>query len=1054
MTFIESGRGTALNIAISKRMRTACMLGGSSLALALNAPAAMAQEADASADAEENTIVVTGIRASLDRAQDIRRNSDGIVDAISAEDIGKFPDTNLAESLQRITGVSINRVNGEGGQVTVRGFSGDFNLVTLNGRTIPGADVPLAGTNRAGAGGNSRAFDFSNLASEGVNGIQVYKTGRSTVPSGGIGATVNITTARPLDNPGFNLSVGAKAVFDTSVDTGNDVTPELSGLVSWSDPSDTFGIGLFGSYQRRDSAGAAASTAGWATTTVDQVLNNTGLVNEGTDLTNTPTNGDQLIGIPFDSRYHFSEFERERLNGQLVLQFKPTDSVTITGDAVYARNDNDERRSDVSNWFGNAFTEIVFDDSPDVITPTLLATEYSGRNKDFALTQDQVGTRDELESYGLNIDWEASDSLTVVLDAHSSKSTVSPTLDSSATGQMLSRVEVGLAAPFAVAQTQTFGPDGIPMQNVTVDSSGPDGVAGFTLSDVSTTVANGVQSTRQENTIDEIDLRAIWELDENSTFTVGGNYRDQENTTDQQNFQQFLGFWNAGQPGDVAEFAPGVLEQFCLSCRFDEFDTGIADGAESGLSFRGSANDLFNTISPVYDSRDGQANDFNPDADNTLRRNGSTFSVVAEEIISVFAQFDTKFEVAEREASLSVGLRYEETDLTSTSLFNVPTAIVFSADNDNNVVNSADAQNVSVDASYSNFLPHVDISIEAFDDFMVRASYSQTLARAGFGSLVTNTSVNSLSGMTAFGAIPTASSGNPSLVPLQSDNFDLAFEWYYAPSSFVNFGVFHKRVDNFIGSGSVTQPLFGLRDVFSGQAGTRSGRALELIQGVDGAAVEAQNLYTLAILLENNSEADALAQFEASIQANGVSSLFTSLEGTEIGPDANDPELQFLVNQPLNNQQGNISGAELAVQHFFGDTGFGVAASYTYVDGNVDFDINAPVGSPQFALTGLSDTANVTLIYEKFGLSARVSYNWRDEFLSNTNYDRGNPLFVESFGQFDANISYDINENIAVSFEGINLTGANQRSFTRSRSQLVFAQELSPRYLIGARYKF
>ena len=1030
------------------------MVGGSCLALAF-APAAMAQDANEQPD--EDTIVVTGIRASLDRAQDIRRNADGIVDAISAEDIGKFPDTNLAESLQRITGVSINRVNGEGGQVTVRGFSGDFNLVTLNGRTLPGADVPLAGTDRSGSGGNTRAFDFSNLASEGVNGIQVYKTGRSTIPSGGIGATVNITTARPLDNPGFNASIGAKALHDSSVDTGSDITPEVSGLISWTDPSDRFGIGIFGSYQRRDSAAAASSVAGWQIFTVDELLANTGLVDANASVQNVPADRNQLVGIPFDSRYHFSEFERERLNGQLVLQFAPTDDITITGDVLYARNDNSERRSDISNWFGNAFTEIVFDDNTDVATPTLLSTEYANGDKDFALTQDEIGTRDELESFGINIDWRASDNLTLVLDAHSSTSTVSPTLESTATGQLLSRVEVGLAAPFAVAQTQTFGPEGIPMQDVTINSAGPDGVAGFSLSDVSTTVANGVQSTFQENAVDEIDLRALWELDDDSTFTVGGNYRSQQNTTDQQNFQQFLGFWNAGQPGDVAEFAPGVLEQFCHSCRFNDFDTGIADGAETGQSFRGSANALFNAISPVYDSRDGQANDFNSSNDNTLRRNGSTFSVVEEEIISLFAQFDTKFDVADREASLSVGLRYEETDLTSTSLFNVPTAIIFTSDNDNFVQNSTTAENVSVTATYSNLLPHVDFSIEAADDFVVRASYSQTLARAGFGNLVTNTSVDGLSGQTAFGAIPTASSGNPSLVPLQSDNFDFAVEWYYAPSSFVNLGVFHKRVNNFIGSGAVEQPLFGLRDVFSGQPGTRSGRALELLQGVAGADVDQANLYTLTVLLENNSEADALAQFEASIGADGGSSLFegiNGLSGTAIAPNASDPELVFLVNQPLNNEQGNITGVELAVQHFFGDTGFGIAGSYTYVDGDVDFDVTAPQGADQFALTGLSDTANVTLIYENYGLSARVSYNWRDEFLASTNIGSGNPLFVEAFGQIDANISYDITDNLAVSFEGINLTGENLRTFTRSQSQLVFAQELSPRYLLGVRYKF
>lgn len=1026
-----------------------CFMGASSMVLSVMAPTAFAQNFDA----DEDVIIATGIRASLDRAQDLKRNSDGVVDGISAEDIGKFPDTNLAESLQRITGVSINRVNGEGSQVTVRGFSGDFNLVTLNGRTLPGADVALAGTDRNGAGGNSRAFDFSNLASESVSGIQVFKTGKSTLPSGGIGATVNIETARPLDNPGLRASLGAKLLHDTSVDTGSDITPELSGLVSWTDDSEKFGIGLFGSYQKRDSASAASSTAGWQISSVDDFLANTGFVNDSTNLVNTPTNGDQLIGIPFDSRYHFSELERERLNGQLVLQFAPSDNLTVTGDLLYARNDNSERRSDVSNWFGASFTDVVFDNSADVITPLSLSTVHDG-SKDFAVTQDEIGTRDELTSFGLNVDWQAGDNLKFIIDGHHSEAEVSPRLNSTATGTLLSRVEVGYAAPFVDANTTTFGPTSIPGQNITINN-GPDGNPAFTLADVSSTVANGVQSTRQLNTVDEIDLRGVWDIDDSSTFTAGVNFRAQENTTDQQNYQQFLGFWNAGQPGDVAEFAPGLLEQFCLSCQFDDFDTGIADGAQTGQSFRGSSNAVFNAISPIYDSRDGEANDFNPGVDNTLRLNGSTFAVVEEDIFSLFASFDKSFTVGNRDANLNVGLRYEETDLTSSSLFNVPTAIVFSSDNDNNVALSADAQSVEQDFSYSNFLPNIDLSVDVTDDIVARASYSTTIARANFGSLVTNTSVNALPGMTAFGAQPTASAGNPALLPLQSDNYDVSVEWYYGPSSFVTAGVFHKRVDNFLGSGSVSQNLFGLTDVFSGEAGTRSGTALELLNGVAGANVDQANLFTLTRLLENGpDQATVLANFEASINASGGSDLFATVDGTSISGDASDPLLTFLVNQQLNNQEGRITGIEVSGQHFFGDTGFGVAGSYTYVDGDVDFDVNALPGSNQFALTGISDTANITGIYEGYGLSARVSYNWRDTFLANTNYNAGNPLFVDAFGQFDANISYDLTDQIALSFEAINITGENLRTFSRSETQLVFAQELKPRYLIGARYKF
>jgi TonB-dependent receptor len=172
-------------------------------------------------------IVITGIRASLRESMDIKRNAYGVVDAISAEDIGKFPDTNLAESLQRITGVSIQRDNGEGSFVTVRGFGPEFNLVTLNGRQMP--------TSSLGDGGSppsTRSFDFANLASEGIAAVEVYKTGRASVASGGIGSTINIRTPRPLDRPGMRGSVAVKAVWDSSSEGDVTPTPEISGIFS------------------------------------------------------------------------------------------------------------------------------------------------------------------------------------------------------------------------------------------------------------------------------------------------------------------------------------------------------------------------------------------------------------------------------------------------------------------------------------------------------------------------------------------------------------------------------------------------------------------------------------------------------------------------------------------------------------------------------------------------------------------------------------------------------------------------------------------------------
>ncbi|MGK0375133.1 MAG: TonB-dependent receptor, partial [Arenicella sp.] len=274
-----------------------------------------AQQSSASNGALEE-VVVTGIRSSLKRASDIKRNASGVVDAISAEDIGVFPDTNLAESLQRITGVSIDRSRGEGSKVTVRGLGPTFNLVTLNGRQMPTAN------------GDDRSFDFADLASEGVAGVQIYKSGNADVPSGGIGSTINIQTTRPLNSPGLKSAVSLKAVHDTSTQKGDDITPEISGIYSNTFANDTFGIAISGSYQQRDS-GVNEATVGDYNNFLGTVNTDWGS-NQGTqqwgglptnaDQTNRPS-GSDIYAVPQSIGYEIAEFSRERLNGQLTMQW-------------------------------------------------------------------------------------------------------------------------------------------------------------------------------------------------------------------------------------------------------------------------------------------------------------------------------------------------------------------------------------------------------------------------------------------------------------------------------------------------------------------------------------------------------------------------------------------------------------------------------------------------------------------------------------------------------------------------------------------------------------
>ncbi|RAK52231.1 TonB-dependent receptor [Phenylobacterium deserti] len=1018
------------------------------ISAALFATGAAHAQTDQASEVEE--VVVTGIRASIEAALEIKRSNSGVVDAIAAEDIGKFPDTNLAESLQRITGVAIDRSNGEGSQVTVRGFGGGFNLVTLNGRTMPTANVATVGGDQSAdfAGGTSRSFDFSNLASEGVSTLEVYKTGRAAIPSGGIGATINVRTRRPLDaEPGLSGSIGAKALYDTSVDQSledaDKITPEVSGLLNWTDGSERFGVSVFGSYQKRNFTSRSVTSNDWNVRRYRDFINPAnGFVrnNNGTTITNAP-GLDTLVAIPNDSRYHFSEGERERVNGQVTVQFRPIDTITLTADAFYARNEAYERRNDTTNWFNRPFDRVTFDDNPTVATAVFLQENLAG-TKDIGFEQQYRANNDELQSFALNGTWQMTDRFSIALDGHISEASSKP---GAPNGTSMTSLSMG--APIVNSHSVDYSGE-VPVQAFTINDALPRGNANgrMDVGDLGSQVAR-TSSQFQNQLVKEFRADAAWELDDNgSRFDFGLNYRTSDMRQGNVNTQQDLGSWGISNPRDVAQYAGGLVSEYCMACKFQSFD--LNQSGPGLTSFRADAIQLFDALSPVYAARG-----------NALAVTGQNDNRVKEDILAAYFQMTWKGELAGHEASLVAGARYERTKVDSTSSIRTPRAIIWTADNDFTVATGTTYQPVSGSGEYNNLLPAMDFQVELIENMLARFSFSRTIARPDYGNLFAAVTAGAPNRPVANGAIPLGTSGNPDLDPLISDNFDLSWEWYYKPGSFVSVGFFEKRVQNFVGTGTFQRQLFGLRDPSSGAAGSRSGAARTILSnlGMDQTDV---NLFTAtALYIQNgNNLAAAQSAFNGLRDANGQlrqSEADRILAAVDIEADANDPFFTFQVSQPVNNRQAKIYGFEIAGTHFFGETGFGVAGAYTYVKGDVGFDISVDPSQDQFALLGLSDTANATLIFDKYGVSARLAYNWRDRFLSATN--RGgsrNPVFVAPFGQLDFNVSYDLTDNLAISFEGINLTGESLRTYARDENQLWFAQELDTRYLVGARYRF
>ncbi len=962
---------------------------------------------------EGDEIVVTGIKASLTRSMDIKQDSVGVVDAISAEDMGKFPDTNLAESLQRITGVSISRNNGEGSKVTVRGFGEDYNLITLNGRAMPGASAPIAGN----AAPSSRSFDFANIASEGVSGVEVYKTGKANISSGGIGATINVKTARPFDHEGLKASIGGKLVNDSTNSTGRDITPEVSGLFSWTDSDSKFGVGLSASHQERDSGQDGAFVSNWNNTrawATPNAATNTNAQFAGATLTNPPAVG-QLFTTPTDIRYYHADTTRTRDNAQLVLQFKPADSIVTTLDYTFAQNESESSRGEQSLWFVNAASSATFDNAT-VRTPVIYS-ENTGAGKDFGLALQHGGQTNDLKSLGLNVAWDVNDKLKVTLDAHDSKARSLPN-----TADGYSWVNVGMAAPVIGNQSADFRGE-LPIMTITKydDNRGGTNQNGkLDIDDVSTQVMQ-MSTTRQTTETKQIKLDGDWNLD-TGAFQFGVESRSTESHG--QGYQSYdpFGDWGINNPGDIPN---DLLKPF-------DYTKGLKDYNTKGAvntAFTGDAVAIGKWASAKYGRTfAGATKNFDNDTN------------VKEDISAAYFQVKLDGELGGMKTHTLAGVRYEQTDVTSTVQLVKPTSITWLSNNDFQVNKDTKATPYSSDASYSHLLPSLDFDVQLRDDLKGRFSFSKTIARATYDNLSGAVVVNNPSGPTTAGLVSATANenGNPGLLPLESSNFDASIEWYYSDSSYASFGLWEKRVANFIGTETVKKSLFDLRDP---TAGPRAQAAIAALQSL-GQPTDENRLYTMTALIDHNRQADY----------QDTQAFRDEIERTyDVNPTSADPLYMFNTTHPVNNKEAKIHGWEAAVQHFFGETGIGVSANYTKVLGDISYDVNGDPNVNQFALLGLSDTANGSLIYENHGIQARVSYNWRDQYLAGAGTS---PVFVEAFSQIDFNLSYAVTDSLTVSLEGLNVTGENARLHARSERQMVSLQDLGARYNLGVRYNF
>jgi TonB-dependent receptor len=916
-TLLTFGKRTSVAIAVAGAL--------------LSSNQVIAQQESASDPVE--VILVSGIRSSLKDSMQDKKNSNLVSDGIKAEDLGKFPDLNVAESLQRITGVSIDRSGGEGQAVTIRGFGPQFNTVLVNGRQIA--------TDSAG-----REFNFDVLASDQIVGADVYKSTSATMQEGGIGGTISLITAKPFDYEGFKAVASVKGMYES---LSEKTSPSVSALVSNTFNDDTMGVLLAVSHQKRDIQINQISTAGWRG---GQTIQNN---RDGVLFSNAyiPRNWDQIV----DNQ------ERTRTNASLVFQYAPSDDITISLDGFVSKFEVDSVVTDLASWFE---PDRVGSATIDPATGTLLTfsqdigldAQGSGDPaSDFVSTT--RNSRDVTnDGFGLNVEWDINDSLKAEFDLSTSSA------ENDRAGKDRFNV-VGIINSYDFDGTGS------------VPTVQHDGFGGGSLPDASLSRLHYNEKGNVRTEQDEI-----------TEFKADFTYRPDSDVLDSAKFGIYR-----------QEREKNSFQIFGGQCAFCGYDTPAPNDVINFRPF--TANNFFPGLIDTFYTYDGDAMvDYLASTGNpivpTLQNNRYTIN---EDITSLYMDFTFIYDIGDMPLSVNVGARYAQTDIAVSAVQSFLSDVIPTTDATlfQNVFGPA--TDILQGGSYANLLPSVNTKLQVTDEMIVRFSVYDSLTRPTMNQLSPATTFNEPRRQNL-----TASGGNPTLKPFQSDNWDISFEYYYGDANLFTFAFFNKEVDNFITR--LTGPeTYTLNDRLT----TPNNRC-----SVTNTAL---------------CSSDATAGAD---ELNGLTELYT-------------------VTRPQNGDAATVTGYEIGLTHLF-DNGFGFQANATIVDSNVSLGSDT---TQSFALEGLGDSQNLVVFYENDQIQARIAYNNREGFLrAIDNGFNGEPINTETFGQWDVSASYDIDETFTVFFEGINITEEELVQTGRFANQTYSIEDNGRRFALGVRAVF
>ena len=763
----------------SPRLRSILCRGASGLAVTLaiatsgiahaqtTAPATPAPAA-AEPDDTVEAIVVTGFRASLASAINVKRSASGVVDVIKAEDIAQFPDLNLAESLQRIPGVSISRINGEGRQISVRGLGSEYTRVRINGME---AISTTGGTANSGATNRGRGFDFNVFSSDLFNSIAVRKTASADVEEGSLGATVDLNTAHPFDSNKPQLVLSAQTSYN---DLAQKAGPRLSALASRTWRDGTIGALISVSYEDRRLKEEGANITRWSPGGANGGFNAASTLPGYTIAQINDPNQATAIFHPRIPAYVSYAIESKRFGASGSLQWKPTDNTTVSLDALYSYLAGTRKEAQLQaiglSRTGAGKPQTIIRDGVVDANHNLVYALMDNVDLRTQSAYDELNT--EFKQFTLSVDHRFSDKFKVGALAGFADSTFTQ--------------PVSTVITFDRANSQgysyDFRGDRLPTINLNFDPTNP----------ANWSALNGTSEVRirpqfVENQFTNVKVFGEYELNEHLTFKAGADFRKFEYDS-----------YGAYRTSETVSQTLTAAQLAAVSKVFSGFGRNLDLPAGNATAWLVPDIDAYAKAYGIYSNTGIYA--LSNTANSSAR---AQYGTVEEDDTGVYGQAQFHFDAFGLPFRGDAGLRHIHTRQESGGYAVVGTTL----------------QLVNAERTYNLNLPSFNIAVDLTDDLVARFGAAKTISRPSIGSLTPGGDVS------VQGSNRTFSTGNPDLKPTQSKNLDFSLEWYPTKGAMLAGGVFYKKIDTFVTSLRTQQPFsaLGLPDsLIAGTSATTS----------------------------------------------------------------------------------------------------------------------------------------------------------------------------------------------------------------------------------------